>query len=122
MRRPATAAAVTPVLTYASVVGQVVERLRKQRGITQTTFAMALGITQPAYSRLEQGQSTLNVIQLGEVAAHLNTTPAEILKQADLMANQLRRAGVEITADKEISGAALLVGLGILAALFAALK
>ena len=121
MIRRATAPVVTPALTYASVVGQVVERLRKQRRITQGDLAEALGITQSAYSRLEQGYSALNVIQLGQVAAQLGTTTPEILEEADQMAKRLRQAGVEVTADK-IPAAAIVIGLAVLAAIFAAIK
>ena len=121
MIQPATTPPLTPAMTYAAVVGKVVERLRKQRRITQGQLAEVLGIGQPAYSRLEQGQSTMNVIQLGQVAAQLGTTPADILKEADEMATRLRAAGVDITSDK-VSTAAVLIGLAVLAALFAAIK
>ena len=122
MIEPATHLPPERVVTYASVVGRVVERLRKQRGKTQEQLGAALGIGQPAYSRLEQGQNTMNVVQLGQVAQQLGITPSEILRQADQIADRLRAEGVEIKTEKEASAAAILIGLGVLAAIFAALK
>jgi transcriptional regulator with XRE-family HTH domain len=122
IKRARTLDAPPAAVPYAAVVGGVVERLRKQRRVTQGQMAAALGIGQPAYSRLEQGQSAMNVFQLGHVAAQLCTTPSAIMSGADAVANQLRAQGVEVKGDNELPAAAIFVGLGILAAILAAIR
>lgn len=84
-------------------------------------MAQALGISQSAYSRLEQGQSAMSVTQLRLIADHLGTTPDFLLQHTRQYADQLRAQGVTITDNKqETAVGGVLIALGILAALFAA--
>ena len=83
-------------------------------------MARALGISQSAYSRLEQGQSAMSVTQLRMIAERLETTPDFLLHHTEQYAMQLRAQGVTITDEKQESPAGALIALGILAALFAA--
>lgn len=110
---------VHPTITYPALVGQVILKHRRERGADQSVIAQALGITQPAYSRLEQGHSVLSLTQLRSVARALTLTPGALLAEVDQLAAQLVREGVEITDEKGIAPGAILVGLGILAALIA---
>jgi transcriptional regulator with XRE-family HTH domain len=113
--------AVKPTITYSALVGKVVEQRRIHRRVNQDAVANALGITQSAYSRLEQGQSALTVTHLKTIAAQFKTTSADILQEADQLALRLKHRGVDIIEDKQdLSKAGLLVALGILAALVAA--
>ncbi len=111
-----------PAVTYTAVVGGVVERLRGQRGLTQSQIGDALGIGQSAYSRLESGDTAMTIAQLRAIAEHLATSPGGILREADALTDRLRAQGVEIKNEKEVSTGAILIGLGILAALLAAGK
>jgi hypothetical protein len=45
--------------------------------------------------------------------------PGEILREADSLADQLRAQGVDVTGEKGVNPAAIMIGLGILAALLA---
>jgi transcriptional regulator with XRE-family HTH domain len=83
-------------------------------------MAQALGISQSAYSRLEQGQSAMSVTQLRAIADKLGTTPDFLLHHATDYANRLRAQGVTVTDEKAGTTAGVLIALGILAALFAA--
>ncbi|MBI2755070.1 MAG: helix-turn-helix transcriptional regulator [Betaproteobacteria bacterium] len=122
MTRPASAPLVTPTITYSAVAGKVIERLRDARGLTQEQLGGALGIGQSAYSRLEQGQTSMSLAQLHVIAEQLNTTPGSLLHEADTLTRRLLAQGVQVKNEKEIPTAAILVGLGILAALLAAGK
>lgn len=122
MIQSASAPLVTPTVTYSAVVGKIIERLRDQRGLTQDQVGRALGIGQSAYSRLEQGQTAMNLAQLQAIAEHLATTPGSLLQEADIATRRLIAQGVQVKNEKEIPAAAILVGLGILAALLAAGK
>ena len=120
MIRRATPPLVTPTVTYGAVVGQVIERLRASRGKTQDDLGAALGIGQSAYSRLEQGQTSMTLAQLRATAEFLASSPNLIIREADSLTVRLLAQGVVVKNDKDISPAAVLVGLGILAALIAA--
>jgi len=56
------------------------------------------------------------VTQLRIIARALNMRPSQILDDADRWTQTLRAQGVTVTDEKEVPQAALLVGLGILAA------
>ena len=107
-------------ITYGAVLGQVLARRRQaQMGLHQQDVAASLGIGQPAYSRLESGQSAMSVSQLRRVALRLGTQPSELLAEADRYVMYLQAQGVVVVDDKEGSTGELLIGLGILAALLA---
>ena len=109
-----------PMLSYATLVGRIVEYHRSQAHIHQEALAAALGISQSAYSRLEQGHSAMSVTQLRLIAERLGTTPDLLLHHTAQYAAQLRAQGVTVTDEKQKSAAGVLIALGILAALFAA--
>lgn len=47
-----------------------IKRLRELKGDKQETVARALGISQSAYSRLENGESDLSITQLVKLCMH----------------------------------------------------
>ncbi|WP_241911382.1 helix-turn-helix transcriptional regulator [Streptomyces sp. DH-12] len=56
--------------------GRVIELVRKDRRMTQTQLGQALGLSQPAVSRLEKrGTGTYQTGVLAAAAAHLDITP-----------------------------------------------
>lgn len=119
MRRVASSL-VQPAISYQALVGHVIERYRKAGNLGQEALAGALGISQSAYSRLEQGQSAMSVSQLRLIAANLGLTPGALLTEADVLVARLQAQGVEVSEEKPESQAGLLVALGILTALLAA--
>jgi transcriptional regulator with XRE-family HTH domain len=80
-------------------------------------MATALGLSQSAFSRLESGDSVLNLSQLRNSAAHLGMRPAELLTLADHYEAQLRQQGVKVISEKVDQSAAVVLGLGLLGAL-----
>lgn len=111
-----------PAVPYTSVLGQVLQHYRNYRQLHQQHLANALNISQSAYSRIEQGSTSVSVPQLRIIAQQLGMTPDHILRETDKYAEHLKRQGVEVTDDKGISPAAIVIGLGILAALLMAKK
>jgi transcriptional regulator with XRE-family HTH domain len=116
---PATARPPKPTIPYTALVGQVLLRHRGRLGLQQSELAEALNASQPAYSRIEQGDTTLSISQLRAIAHRLGMRPGEILREADSLADQLRAQGVDVTGEKGVNPAAIMIGLGILAALLA---
>ncbi len=105
-----------PQVPYTALLGRILQYYREQLGLQQIDVAGPLGIMQPAYSRIEKGDTSLTVTQLRIVARTLNMHPSRILDEADQWTHTLRAQGVTVTDEKEVPKAALLVGLGILAA------
>jgi transcriptional regulator with XRE-family HTH domain len=104
-------------LAYPAVVGQILARHRELRGEKQGEVAARVGLSQSAYSRLEKGDSVMNLAQLHKLCEELELTPGDVLQQADAMERQLRAQGVQVLHEKPDDAAAILVGLGLLAAL-----
>lgn len=85
-------------------------------------MAEALGLSPSAYSRLESGDSVMNVAQLRNAAARVGLQTSQVLAIADQYASRLRQQGVEVVSEKQDRSAAIAVGLGLLAALLMSVK
>jgi transcriptional regulator with XRE-family HTH domain len=109
------------IVPYSVVVGRVLQQRRVQLGLQQNDIATVLGITQSAYSRLESGDNGLSLTQLRFAAAAMQTTAAAVLLSADQYATYLQGQGVQITDEKKDNSAAVLIGLGLLAAAIVAI-
>ncbi len=103
-------------LPYTVLLGQILQHHRQRVGLQQADVAAALGILQPAFSRIEKGDTSITVAQLRVVARRLGMKPGQILFDTEQYAQNLQRQGVTVTDEKEVPQAALLIGLGILAA------
>lgn len=71
------------VVTYNSIVGYEIERLRSQCNYDQATLARMAGLSQPVLSRLEKGAASITVDQLFVLARALNISPSSIVKVAE---------------------------------------
>lgn len=109
-----------PTISYGALVGQVILRERKRRKLEQTVLAGALGVSQSAYSRLEQGESSMSLGQLRTIASTLGLTPGQLLHETDKLAILLESRGAVVTDEKKVEPGAALLALGILVALIAA--
>jgi transcriptional regulator with XRE-family HTH domain len=106
-----------PLVTYPALVGKILAQQREARGIKQGDLAATLGLSQSAYSRLESGDSVLNLSQLRNAAIQLGLHPAQVLQWADEYAARLQQQGVDVISEKPDNPAAIAIGLGLLAAL-----
>ena len=106
-----------PAVAYSSLVGKILAQQREAKGLKQGDLAGVLGLSQSAYSRLESGDSVLNVSQLRNACGHLKIRPSLVLGLADEYESELRRQGVKIILEKPTDPAAIAIGLGLLAAL-----
>ncbi|WP_291084526.1 helix-turn-helix transcriptional regulator [Hydrogenophaga sp.] len=106
-----------PLVTYPALVGKILAQQREARGIKQGDLAATLGLSQSAYSRLESGDSVLNLSQLRNAATQLGLQPGQVLQWADQYEARLRQQGVDVISEKPDNPAAIAIGLGLLAAL-----
>lgn len=112
----------TPEVPYAALVGQVIKQARVEQGRQQGDIANLLGLSQSAYSRLENGDSMFSVWQLRQCAELLKMKPSELLHRVELHEVQLERQGVPIVEAKKTNPAAALMGIALLLALLAAVR
>jgi hypothetical protein len=107
--------------SYAQIVGQVIRGRREVQGINLLTMAKSLDLETPSgWSRVETGDSVMTMTQLRRAARKLGVAPAEIVREADVIAAQLEATGVVVHDDKpKTLGKVLLGGAGILAVLAA---
>lgn len=106
--------------TYAAIVGRVLVLEREEMQLEQSTVAKHMGLSQSSWSRIERGDSIINVEQLHTVAAYLKTTAHDILQKADEAAQTLQERAVNVQTAKDIkkgNGAIALIGIAALTAL-----
>ena len=70
------------IVPYAAIVGKLLQQQRDARGILQVTVAEALGLSQSAYSRLEKGESAMNIAQLRQISQVMAAKTAKRLPVA----------------------------------------
>ncbi|MCE2027580.1 helix-turn-helix domain-containing protein [Sessilibacter corallicola] len=116
-----------PGSTYTAIVGAVIAKEREDRGISQTTIANYVQIGQPAWSRIEKGESALTIDQLARASEGLNISPSEILRIADQTVEKMKMEDLDVSyqkpsrkADLAKSGLLLLGGAALGALVYAA--
>lgn len=107
-------------MAYPAIVGQLLAQAREQRNVKQGDLALRVGLSQSAFSRLEKGESVMNLAQLHRVCTELEVAPSDVLKRADAVEHQLRAQGVQVQHEKPEDAGALVVGFALLAALLIA--
>lgn len=106
-------------MPYSALLGQLIKHLRIAKSIDQQAMAAALGVSQSAYSRIESGDTNMNVWQLRTCADQLGVAPSRLLAQVEVHERQLSGQGVTVVSEKRSNPAAALIGIAILAALLA---
>ena len=69
--------------------------IRELRGFSQENIAAKLGITQAAYSRIENNQTRLDTAMLEKVAKELGVTPVDILSHEPTVVNFAPNQGTQ---------------------------
>jgi len=109
------------ITTYSALVGQSLAWARQMAGLDQSALAQHVGVGQSTWSKIERGESALNVEQLERAATRLGTTPSQILNTADVGAAQLRHQGIHIASSKldAVSPTMAVLSIAVLALLIA---
>jgi transcriptional regulator with XRE-family HTH domain len=66
-----------------AAIGQCLRRLRERKGITQLEMARACGVSQSAWSRVENGRNDLSMGHLRRAAALLGMPMWVVIKDAE---------------------------------------
>ncbi len=115
--------------TYSAIVGAVIAQTRDEEAVSQAKLAEAVGIGQPAWSRIEKGESALTIDQLARASSALGKHPSEILSIADSTVLKMEEEALNISYDKpqrksaaSNAGLLLLGGAALGALIYAAKK
>ncbi|PHZ84308.1 helix-turn-helix domain-containing protein [Paremcibacter congregatus] len=87
--------------TYSAIVGNVIKQLRDDRSISQGDMAEKMDISQAAWSKLENGKSTLSASQLAKVADFLSVPTHQIIRYADDAKKNFKAEGMKVTYDNK---------------------
>jgi len=114
------------VTTYNSIIGALLRRNREQIGLEQGAISQKIGLTQPSYSRIESGKTSLTLAQLSAIAPHFNVRPADFIDQVEQMKISMKRQGIEVL-DGQSTGAAagvtnIIIGAALVAVVAQLLK
>jgi transcriptional regulator with XRE-family HTH domain len=60
-------------------IGQKIKKLRELKNLTQSHLADELGLTQSAYSKMEQGETEVSYSRLEKIASVLGMKPEELI-------------------------------------------
>ena len=60
-------------------IGQKIKKLRELKNLTQSHLADELGVTQSAYSKIEQGETEVSYSRLEKIAFVLGMKPEELI-------------------------------------------
>src|SRR5262245_41703984 len=63
---------VSIMVTSNEKIGQLIARIRQERGLTQSEFAKRMGTSQSAINRIEHGKQNLSLETLGRISDVLN--------------------------------------------------
>ncbi len=103
---------------YGQILGQVIRGRREMQGMNLLSMANSMELASASgWSRVETGDTAMTIAQLRRAARKLGTQPAEIVRQADVLAAQLEANGVKVHDEKPKNIGKWLMGAGILALL-----
>jgi transcriptional regulator with XRE-family HTH domain len=97
-------------LAYATVVGQVVQRLRGR--VSQETLAQKAGLSQSALSRFENGQSLPDAYELRRLASALGKTTSELSTLVEQAFTRTKDVAKKVSSDDTWSGIAAVAMVG----------
>ena len=61
-----------------TLIGQKIKKLRELKNFTQAHMATELGITQSAYSKIEQSDTDITYAKMSKIAEVLGISPEDI--------------------------------------------
>lgn len=87
--------------TYSAIIGSVIKNLREARSMNQGDMSRSMGLTQAAWSKLENGISTLTTAQLAKASDILGVQAHHIIQYADAAAKDFETQGMTVSYDNK---------------------
>lgn len=103
------------LVTYSSLVGYELEKIRIINKVDQAALAQRCGMSQPVLSRLEKGKASISIDQLFTICEALGVSPTDVVEDATRSVEAIsQEETVEVKTTKEIgTGTALLTGAAV---------
>lgn len=67
----------------SEVIGSLIRKVRVKKGITQEELAEKLSLSQSSYSKLENGETIIDIERLQEIANILNVPNSDFIPHSD---------------------------------------
>ena len=88
--------------TYSAILGKILARKRKERGWDQAEIAQKTGINRSSWSRLENGETAPDAIQLAKIADAFGMKSKELFAEVDDVKVQLEKQDIQVHMAKAI--------------------
>jgi len=85
-----------PVTTYEAIRGQVLREVRNARGLGQGEMARRAGVTQPYWSKVEQGQANPSDAVLRRASEQLGLRYSDLIARTEDVCEAARSRGVNV--------------------------
>ena len=85
--------------TYSAILGQILKELRKKRGMDQSEIAEKMGMNRSSWSRIESGNTMVNIQQLQKAGDVFGMEANAILLKADIVAKTMKDKGYTVHYD-----------------------
>lgn len=100
--------------SFPALLGTIMAMKRKSLELTQEDMADTLGITISSWSRIERGETALNIEQLLLASKKLKIKTSELIREAECQEKILKEKGVKIVMErKEYSSLAKIAAAGV---------
>lgn len=91
-----------PATTYETILGQVLRDAREARQLGQGEMARLAGVTQPYWSKIEQGHANPSIAVLRRASEQLDLPYTELVSRTEKVCEAARSRGVEVMNRDEI--------------------
>ena len=88
-------------ISYAVILGQMVRQLREHKGADQAALAEHLGVSVMTVSRIESGDTVLDVPQMEKTAEFFGLDPAEFFEQSLQIKRKLEQKDYTVFQNKK---------------------
>lgn len=88
--------AAKPVMALPTILGAVLVALRMASRIRQADLAEAVGISQPAWSKVEHGVTVPTLVHMALAARALNVSLSDLTRYTEIVTAFLERHGFEV--------------------------
>ena len=87
--------------SYAAIVGQMLKQLREHYGINQVRIADTLGVSLMTISRIEKGDTVMDVPQLIKISEVFGVDPQAFIEEAVQMRQRIEKDGYTVLQNKQ---------------------
>ncbi len=87
--------------SYAAILGQMIKQLRENNRLDQADLAEPLGVSVMTVSRIESGDTVLDVPQMEKVARFFGMNPSTFFDDSLKIKEQAERANYKVLQNKK---------------------